>query len=83
MSKVKELRGLIYSKYDSEAEMAQSMHWPRQRLSKITNGKKEPDVTELNVMARSLGEPVDCLVQIFLRYKSPNGQLSDTMRSSG
>jgi len=72
--KIKELRGIIYSKYDSEAEMAKVMGWPRQRLSKITNGLKEPDVNELNAIAEPLDIPVGEIAQIFLRTKSPNGQ---------
>lgn len=69
--KVKELRGLIYSKYDSEAAMAKAMGWPRQRLSKITNGIKEPDISELNAIAEPLGISVGDIAQIFLRAKSP------------
>lgn len=72
--KIKELRGLIYSKYDSEADMAKAMGWPRQRLSKITNGLKEPDVNELNAIAEPLGVSVGEIAQIFLRSKSPNEQ---------
>ena len=56
--KVKELRGIIYSKFDSEADMAKAMGWTRQRLSKITNGLKEPDVNELNDMANPLNMTV-------------------------
>lgn len=74
MSKVRELRGLIYSKYDSEAQFADVLQWPRQKLSKITNGTKEPDLTELNVLASGLDITVETLAQIFLRHKSPNGQ---------
>lgn len=73
-AKVRELRGLIYSKFDSEAEMAAAIGWPRQRLSKITNGIKEPDVNELNALANPLGKSVGDIAQIFLRYKSPNRQ---------
>ncbi len=73
-AKVKELRGLIYGTFDSEAEMAKEIGWPRQRLSKITNGVKEPDVNELNAIAKPLGKSVGDIAQIFLRYKSPNEQ---------
>lgn len=74
MAKVRELRGLIYSKFDTESDMAKCLKWPRQRLSKITNGSKEPDVMELNAIASALSRPVDDIVQIFLRYRSPNRQ---------
>lgn len=75
--KVKELRSLIYGKYDSEAEMASRIGWSRQRLSKITSGLKEPDVSEINVIAQALGISLEEVAQIFLRYKSPNRQLKN------
>lgn len=81
-NKIKELRGLIYSKYDSEADMAKKMGWPRQRLSKITNGIKEPDVNELNEIAKPLNLSVGEVAQIFLRHKSPNGQQNNERKSS-
>lgn len=74
MQKVRELRGLIYSQYDSETEFANSIGWPRQRVNKITNGTKEPDIDELNVLAKALNKSVGDIAQIFLRYKSPNRQ---------
>lgn len=75
MQKVRELRGLIYSQYDSETEFANAIGWPRQRVNKITNGTKEPDIDELNILAKALNKSVGDIAQIFLRYKSPNGQL--------
>lgn len=74
--KVFELRGLIYSKFDNEAKCAQAMGWPRQRLSKITNGKKEPDVEELLELSNVLNYSLEELAHIFLRKKSPNEQQS-------
>lgn len=70
--KVRELRGLIYSLYDTEAEFASKIGWERQRLSKITNGTKEPDVNELNILSKALGKTIDDMAQIFLHHKSPN-----------
>ena len=75
MQKVRELRGLIYSQYDSETEFANAIGWPRQRVNKITNGTKEPDIDELNILAKALNKSVGDIAQIFLRYKSPNEQL--------
>lgn len=76
--KVRELRSLIYRHYDSEADMAKRIGWPRQRLSKITNGTKEPDVTELSAIAGALETSIEEVAQIFLRYQSPNRQLDKT-----
>lgn len=74
LEKVKELRSLIYGSYNSEAEMADMMGWTRQRLSKITNGKKEPNLAEINEISQALNKSVEEIAQIFLRYKSPNRQ---------
>jgi transcriptional regulator with XRE-family HTH domain len=76
--KIKELRGLIYSKFDSESEMAKKLGWPRQRLNKITNGIKEPDIKELNELAEALDKSVGDIAQIFLNCESPNGQQTDS-----
>lgn len=69
-----ELRGIICSKYHSEAECARSMDWTKQKLNKITNGSKEPNVTELCELAKAIDVPVQDLALFFLRMWSPNGQ---------
>ena len=74
MPKVRELRGLIYENFDSEAQFANAIGWPRQRVNKITTGVKEPDIDELNTLAQALHKSIGDMAQIFLRYKSPNGQ---------
>ena len=74
MSKVKEFRGLIYSKYDSENEFARVLNWKRQRLNKITNGLRLPALDEVAEMARALGVEPSYLMQIFLSQKSSVGQ---------
>lgn len=76
--KIKELRGLIYNKFDSESDMARFLGWPRQRLNKITNGMKEPDVKELNEIAEALEKSVGDIAKIFLQHESPNGQRNNT-----
>ena len=76
--KVKELKGLIYSKFISESDLARHLGWARQKLNKITNGIKEPDITELNELAKALNKPIGDMAQIFLNHKSPNGQRLNT-----
>jgi len=73
-NKVHELRGMIFSKFDTESACAAAIGWEKQRLNKITNGKKEPTVTELNAIASVLGTSVESVAQIFLRTISPIGQ---------
>ncbi|MCL2140302.1 MAG: helix-turn-helix domain-containing protein [Dehalococcoidia bacterium] len=71
MAKIKEFRGLVYAKYDSEAAFARDLGWQKQRLNKISNGIKEPDLLEASIMAKYLGVELDYLVSIFLRKKLP------------
>lgn len=74
MAKVRDLRKLIYGMYDSEADFARHLGWERRRLNKITNGAKEPSVTEVNAIATGLSESVETIAQIFLQQSSPIGQ---------
>ena len=55
MKKNLDLRGKIYSKFNSEAEMARELGWTRQRLSKITNGHRVPTLFEVDDLANALG----------------------------
>ena len=61
-----ELRDMIREKFRSEAECARKMGWSRQRLNKITTGKKMPDIAELNCIAAVLERNADELLHIFL-----------------
>ena len=72
MAKIYKLRALIYSKYDSESQLATALGWSRQRLSRITNGMKEPDLDDIRALADKLGASVPEIVDIFLSVKSPN-----------
>ena len=71
MPKVKAVRGLIYSKFNSEAEFAHYLGWKKQKLSKITNGQKQPDLQEVSEMSKALGIGMTELTNIFLSQKSP------------
>lgn len=73
---VKEIRGMIYAKFRSEADCAKRLGWNRQRLNKITTGKKIPDISEINQLASVLGEDEMKLYHIFLNAVSTNGQQS-------
>lgn len=72
MAKILALNGLIHSKFENEARMAKALGWPRQRLNKITNGEKEPDLYEVRDISGVLGESFMTVAQIFLDRKSPN-----------
>ena len=73
MGKVFELSALIHGKFRSDSDFARSLGWTRQRLYKIVNGLKDPSLDEAIDIANGLEEPLDKIAQIFLRYKSLNG----------
>ena len=66
MPRIKEVRKLIYEKYNSEAEMASRIGWSKQRLNRITNGAKRPSLRDISEL--SIGLEIDAteLARIFL-----------------
>lgn len=74
MAKIMALNEMIQAKYDSESKLAHELGWPRQRLNKITNGKKEPDLEEVQALAEKLDHPFSEVAHIFLSQKSPIGE---------
>jgi len=74
MAKILPLRGMIFAKFESEAQMADAIGWPRQRLNKITNGIKEPTLEEVDAIAKAVGEEFMTVAAIFLEKKSPSEQ---------
>lgn len=73
-TKVREFRSLIYKHYDTETQFAEKLNWPRQKLNKLTNGKKMPDIQELDELSKGLNVSVSLLADIFLNQSSPNEQ---------
>ena len=65
MAKNMTLRGIIYSRYDSEADFARSLGWTRQKLNRIVNGKMS-NIEELNAIAQGLNVPVSEAIAFFL-----------------
>ena len=70
MAKNLGMRGLIYSKYESESQFARTLGWSRQRLFKITNGRKIPTLFEVNDMADALGVHFMEVAAFYLPEKS-------------
>lgn len=73
MAKNLQLNGIIHSKFESESKMAAEMGWSRQRLNKITNGQRVPDLIEVDDMAKALDSSFSDLAHIFLHWQSTNG----------
>ncbi len=68
MSKNRKLRGLIYENFDTESDCAKALGWDRQRLSKISNNKKNPTVSEINQLSNVLKTNVETIVEFFLQH---------------
>ena len=66
MAKILALNGLIHGKYESQAQLADVLGWPRQRLNKIVNGDKEPDLDEVKALADALDDSLEHIANIFL-----------------
>ena len=67
------LNGMIHNRFSSQAQMADAMGWSRQRLNRILNGKKSPDLFEVLEISRALGVPFMTVAQFFLPKASPFG----------
>ena len=65
------IKAVIYGKFQTEMAGAAQMGWARQRLNKITQGKKEPTASELAAIAKATGKGIDDIAKIFLLYWLP------------
>ena len=66
------VKGEVYAKFKNIAELAKKLGWSRQKLSLIVNGKREPNLSEVQVMANALNMEADKLASFFLEMKSQN-----------
>lgn len=66
MKDVVALRNLIQKRFDSESAAARSLGWPRQRLNRLTTGRRKPSISEARDLARLLSVDVGELIDIFL-----------------
>lgn len=73
MAKNLEFSGMIHSKFESESAFARYLGWSRQRVWRITNNQKVPDLFELDSMAKALDKSINDVAHIFLPSKSPSG----------
>ena len=69
--KISELRSLIYGRFDSQTEFAEYLGWSKQRLSKVTSGKKEPSISEVFEISQGLGIDLPTTMRIFVQHWIP------------
>ena len=67
-NKIYELRSIIYGKFDSQTKFANELGWSKQRISKISSGKKEPTISETSKIAKALGIDISVIADIFVQY---------------
>lgn len=65
------LRGRVYDRYVTAADMARQMGWGRQKLHRIMSGKQIPTVADLADLSRALESPIGEIAHLFLRNQSP------------
>jgi len=59
-------RGVVYSKFKTIADFAQSIGWTRQKATNIVNGVQEPSLDDTDKMARALGMSLEETARFFL-----------------
>lgn len=69
---INNVKGAVYARYKDIADLANTLGWSRQKLSPIVNGKKEPDLSEIQAMAEAMEMDVVQLASFFLELKSQN-----------
>ena len=69
---INNVRGAVYARYESIAELAETLGWSRQKLSPIVNGKQEPTLSDIQAMAQAMEMDVTLLTSFFLQLKSQN-----------
>ena len=65
------LRGLIYGKYRTAADMAHTMSWDKQKLHRIMLGKQKPSIDDIFQLAAALDKPWQDVVGVF--HDGPQG----------
>lgn len=67
------LRGEIVAQYKSQKAFAEQLGWHPNKVSKLMTGKYKPDTDEVASITKVLGLSEGQFCDIFLPYKSPNG----------
>lgn len=64
------VKGEVYAKFKNIAELAKVLGWSRQKLSLIVNGKREPNLSDIQTMANVLNIDAEKLASFFLELTS-------------
>lgn len=69
---INNVKGAVYARYKDIADLAKTLGWSRQKLSPIVNGKREPNLSDIQAMAKAMDMDADKLASFFLELKSQN-----------
>ena len=61
---------MIYGRFDSQTKLAEVLGWSKQRVSKISSGKKEPTIREAYKLAEVLEIDIAKVAEVFVQYWS-------------
>lgn len=64
------VKGEVYAKFKNIAELAKELGWSRQKLSLIVNGKREPNLSDIQAMSNALNIDAEKLASFFLELTS-------------
>lgn len=67
---INKVRGAVYARYKDIATLAEKLGWSRQKLSMFVNGYREPNLSDIQVMAEAMEMDVAELALFFLELKS-------------
>ncbi|MDO4866334.1 MAG: helix-turn-helix transcriptional regulator [Clostridia bacterium] len=60
------LRGIVYDKYKSIAQLADAIGWSRQKASNIINGVVEPSLADTDKLSKALDLSFEKTARFFL-----------------
>ena len=66
------IRGIVFGHYSSITAFANAVNWSRQKATNIIEGKQEPRLDDIYVIARAVGEDAEEIASIFLQRKTQN-----------
>lgn len=61
------LRGIVYDRYKSIAELADAIGWTRQKATNVVNGNTEPSLDDVDKLSKALGLDFEKTARFFLR----------------
>ena len=67
---INKVRGAVYERFKSISTLADKIGWHRQTLTLYVNGEREPDLSQIQIMANAMDMDVTELTEFFLHLKS-------------